>query len=525
MEDSQDVQSVGKKPVSGLLFTMLGLVLVLAVVVFLGWGRLAPILDGESSPLQTNVADNKQKKDQAKEPKADVVVAKKAVPASDDDQSVSGKAVADSVAAVGESISNDGTLASDGPLNSLNKVAKKDPGRKLHGISTELNSAISSVVESGSAASTEGALNLDRSRFKPTKTPVAKSAVVAKGESKPTLNSSSANKEPELDTPEVDKSQIGSIGEKQVDVAKKSQVATHKKVDAVAAKVLDVIAPPPANGKKIVYEEHFVEDFKYPEPDPLFAPPKRTNRKRAKMRLALIIDDLGYNSWVSKSISRLPADITLAVLPGGIASHDVVEIAKKTGKELILHQPMQPRGYPGVRPGPKALLDGMGPDKIRRVLLDNLAEFTTAVGINNHMGSFLTTKKEAMDVVMEVLAEEKLFFVDSRTSTRTVAESRALAHGVPTVRRDVFIDNNQDKASILKQLYLLESLAHNGPVVGIGHPYPGTLAALEEWIPTLEAKGIVLARVSQLLIPESARALYPKPATAEPEKYVAEQKN
>jgi polysaccharide deacetylase 2 family uncharacterized protein YibQ len=509
LEDSVDGQSVGKNPISGLLVASLGLVLVLAILVFLGWQRLSPLLDGESASANTNVAVNKQVKEGNSSSVIDGAVAINVASADSGTVSQSGKAVTDSISAIGDIVSMDGTLTGEKSNGSSNNVANKGGSPNSQEISTALKSAISSVVESGSAISTESALNLDKSQFKPTNPPVVKRAGVGNVAQKASLKLSPTVSQPHIDKPQADKPQIKPAAE-----------VTKSPVVATAAPV--VVTPPPTVDKKIIYEEHFVEDLKYPEPDPLVAPPKRTFRKKAKMRLALIIDDLGYNSWVSKSISRLPADITLAVLPGGIASHDVVAIATKTGKELILHQPMQPRGYPGVRPGPKALLDGMGPEKMRRVLLDNLAEFKTAVGINNHMGSHLTTKSAAMDVVMEVLAEEKLFFVDSRTSTNTVAESRAKARGVPSARRDVFIDNNQDKASILKQLHLLESLAYNGPVVGIGHPYPGTLAALKEWIPTLEAKGIVLARVSQLLSPESARSLYPNLPTAEPTQMVVE---
>ncbi|MBF0193618.1 MAG: divergent polysaccharide deacetylase family protein [Magnetococcales bacterium] len=497
MEDSKEGQPIGKKPILGLALTFLGVLLVPAVIVFLGWKSLSPILDVGDDPSNSNIAVNEQAVNNSSGSITTNAQASDAVSSKVEVASLSGKAVADSVSAVGDTVSTDGTLTGNTYLGGSNKVVVKGSSQKPEGISSALSSAISSVVESGSAISTEKGLNLDKSKFKPRKQPVDKSAG-ADGVQKASLQLSPKVSQLKDAKIQLDKPQLKSA------------------IKAAKPAVADVVTPPHTVDKSIVYEEHFVEDLKYPEPNPLVAPPKPTYRKKAKLRLALIIDDLGYNSWVSKSISRLPADITLAVLPGGIASHDVVSIAEKTGKELILHQPMQPRGYPRVKPGPKALLDGMGPEKIRRVLLDNLAEFKTAVGINNHMGSLLTTKSAAMDVVMEVLAEEKLFFVDSRTSTNTVAESRAKARGVPTIRRDVFIDNNQDKASILKQLYLLETLAHSGPVVGIGHPYPGTLAALKEWLPTLEEKGIVLARVSQLLFPVSARSLYPNLVIAEP---------
>ncbi len=122
-----------------------------------------------------------------------------------------------------------------------------------------------------------------------------------------------------------------------------------------------------------------------------------------------------------------------------------------------------------------------------------------------------------MDHVMEVLAEQNLFFVDSRTSVNTVAEERATVYGVPVTRRDVFIDNRQDKDAILKQLHQLESVARVGVAIGIGHPYPETLAALKEWLPTLKEKGMVLARVSQFLLPESARSLYPSNSMVHPD--------
>ncbi|MBF0358679.1 MAG: divergent polysaccharide deacetylase family protein [Magnetococcales bacterium] len=458
MEDMQENQPDDNKLISGLMITSLLLLVALVVVIYLGWKPSEPLLEVATSTTTSEVASTNQ-------------VAEKAQEVS----TVAGGAAATATSKeIADSASLEGSLASEESLGTHKSlIFSKSLGAS--GVNSTSN-ATSSAVKSASDAISS----------------VVESA--------------------SMTTPLTDEAFKHSVPESATLTAEPT-ITAKPEVKAASPNVDSITGASKATPGDLIYEEHLAETDDYPEPDPEIAPPKRTFRPRAKMIIALVIDDLGYNVRISKSIARLPADVTLAVLPGGKASQDVVNIAKATGKELILHQPMQPRGFPGVNPGPKALLDSMEPSMIRQVLKENLAEFSTAVGINNHMGSFLTTKKAAMDAVMEVLAEANLFFLDSRTSVATVAEKQARLHGIPAVRRDVFIDNNQDKASILKQLLVLEALAAHNPVVGIGHPYPGTLAALKEWLPTLEAKGIVLARVSQLITPESARSLYPyKPA-------------
>ncbi|MBF0421781.1 MAG: divergent polysaccharide deacetylase family protein [Magnetococcales bacterium] len=216
--------------------------------------------------------------------------------------------------------------------------------------------------------------------------------------------------------------------------------------------------------------------------------------------IAMVIDDLGYNKPISKAIALLPFDLTLAVLPGGGFSREVAQLADAQGKEVILHQPMQPQGYPGIKPGPGGLYDTMSEAQIHEILEHNLREFPRAKGINNHMGSHLTNDARAMDAVMHYLKPKGLYFLDSRTSTRSVAASRAIAQGVPALRRDVFIDNVADKGATLKRLAELVTIANKfGQAVGIGHPHPSTLEALREWLPSLRDKGIRVVRLSHLL--------------------------
>ncbi|MBF0153717.1 MAG: divergent polysaccharide deacetylase family protein [Magnetococcales bacterium] len=271
------------------------------------------------------------------------------------------------------------------------------------------------------------------------------------------------------------------------------------------------------DNKTILYEEHFSDDTEEVAQDapeasqsPVHASASVGNARHGWARVAVIIDDLGYNGPVSEAMARLSADLTLAILPGGGHSRAVANLGRTTGKEVILHQPMEPRGYPRLNPGPGALLMGMERERMRRILVANLEKFPEAKGINNHMGSQFTADTGGMGSVMEVLAERGLFFVDSRTSGRSVGMREAAAHRVPRVQRDVFLDNVPQVKAISQQLARLESVAHRqGSAVAIGHPYPATLAALRAWLPEVKNHKIEIIRASQLVGPESARARYP----------------
>ncbi|MBF0191290.1 MAG: divergent polysaccharide deacetylase family protein [Magnetococcales bacterium] len=268
--------------------------------------------------------------------------------------------------------------------------------------------------------------------------------------------------------------------------------------------------PPLTDASQPAPESESLIDLQYEESlphEPVTLPtPPPAQQRREGARVAVVIDDLGYNVPVSLAIARLPHAITLAILPGGEVSRQVATIGKSTHKEIILHQPMEPMGYPRIKPGPGALLMGMGADEIRPVLKHNLDKFPEAIGINNHMGSRITQYRPAMDTVMELLKERGLFFLDSRTSQTSVAFARAKTNGVPAARRDVFLDNIQRVSAIEARLAELEHIARvTGHAIGIGHPYRETLTALQHWLPAATKRGIRIEGISHFLTPGENR--------------------
>jgi hypothetical protein len=215
---------------------------------------------------------------------------------------------------------------------------------------------------------------------------------------------------------------------------------------------------------------------------------------------ALVIDDLGNELAPAERIAGWKQPVAGAVLPGVAFSAAAARALARAGKEVLLHLPMEPAGYPKVRPGPGVILRAQSDEEIVRILDADLASVPGAVGVNNHMGSVATADARVMRIVASVLAARGLFFLDSRTTEATVAERSAEEASVPAISRRVFLDDVETAPAIRKQLAELVRRARaEGSAVAIGHPYPVTLAVLEEEMPGLEAQGVRLVTVGELV--------------------------
>ena len=209
-------------------------------------------------------------------------------------------------------------------------------------------------------------------------------------------------------------------------------------------------------------------------------------------RFALIIDDLGYAP--PELVTRLCAQsvpFDVAVLPYLEFSHQSAEIAHGRDKEVMLHLPMEPDGYPapGHDPGRDAILFDLDEAQIRQRVRQALADIPFHKGVNNHMGSRVTPDRPRMTWVLEELKSAGCFFIDSRTNVHSVGYQVARELGVPTAKREVFLDDDKDPAAVRKQWDRAIALARkNGQVVAIGHIYPETVAILEQLIPAAEGQ-------------------------------------
>ena len=242
-----------------------------------------------------------------------------------------------------------------------------------------------------------------------------------------------------------------------------------------------------------------------PEPPAATLPPREASLPPLA-RVAIVIDDLGRDLDAARTLADIPISITFSVLPFQNHSKEVMALARARGREVILHMPMEPEGYPQVNPGRGALLVSMRSRDIQKNLRTALDETPHVRGINNHMGSRFTEQTEQMGVVMKELQRRRLFFLDSATTVRSVALDAAQSHGVPYLRRDVFLDHVLAESFVRAQIgQLIRRARVQGTAVAIGHPHEVTLKVLKEENSAFEREKIAVVPASRLLSAKMSR--------------------
>ena len=216
--------------------------------------------------------------------------------------------------------------------------------------------------------------------------------------------------------------------------------------------------------------------------------------------IVLVIDDFGYrNDNISDGFLNLSIPITCAIIPGHTASKKFAEKAVSYGKEVIIHMPMESENY---SPGEDEykLLTSMTSELLENKLIQAFESLPEAIGMNNHQGSKATSDSKTMTVLASVLKDRGKYFIDSRTSSLTIGEKTMISFGVPTARRNIFLDNNNDLDKIEEQINkLANSAKKNGVAVGLGHARKNTLSVIEKVVPDLLDKGFVFQFASQVV--------------------------
>lgn len=230
-------------------------------------------------------------------------------------------------------------------------------------------------------------------------------------------------------------------------------------------------------------------------------------------RLAIVIDDFGYRPVPENQVLALPSAIAIAVLPDAPHAQEMARKAAHKGHEVLIHMPMAPLSKQSLEKN--TLSPAMSQQDIDRLIAQAVAKVPFAIGMNNHMGSAMTSSLPAMQKVMHALKRYPLrYFLDSVTIGHSQASLAAQQNGIPLLKRNVFLDDDPAEAAVRQQFQRAVRLAQRqGFAIAIGHPHPVTVRVLQRLLPELPAD-VQLTPPSQLLHP--ARQTNVRPETVRP---------
>lgn len=217
-------------------------------------------------------------------------------------------------------------------------------------------------------------------------------------------------------------------------------------------------------------------------------------------RVAIVIDDFGQDLEMAKKFLEIPLPITFSVLPYQSHSKEIAQLAHERHREVLLHLPMEPHGYPKINPGDGALLLSMTQDQMQETLESALDSSPFASGVNNHMGSRFTEDTRSMKILLRELQERNLYFLDSYTSPNSMGLAAARDFWMPVGRRDIFLDHEVKEEFTRAQIQrLIRKAKIQGTAIAIGHPHDSTLRVLRESAGKLREAGIAVVPAGQLV--------------------------
>jgi polysaccharide deacetylase 2 family uncharacterized protein YibQ len=216
--------------------------------------------------------------------------------------------------------------------------------------------------------------------------------------------------------------------------------------------------------------------------------------------ITIVVDDLGVVHPATERVVAMPGPLTLSWFPFARNLAAQVAAGAARGHETTLHMPMQSFGLSTAWTGPDPLRIDLPEEVNLARLRAAIAAVPNTVGLNNHMGSVATRDPALMALVARECKAHDMLFLDSVVVAHSFGYSAAHDAGVPAASRDIFIDHSPRPEDIREQLQQIEAQARRrGHVIAIGHPWPHTVAALEEWLPTLKAKGFELWPLSAMV--------------------------
>ena len=216
-------------------------------------------------------------------------------------------------------------------------------------------------------------------------------------------------------------------------------------------------------------------------------------------KIAIVLDDFGYNLNNLDTLFEIDSPLTISVLPNLLFSKRIAKKANEQNIEVMLHLPLEPHGEK-TNLEKHTILTSMPPQKVNQYLIRAIESIPGLKGVSNHMGSKATEDRVLMGYIFDELRKRDLYFVDNLVTDKSVCKEVAYEKDMRIVARSVFLDNEPDEEYIEGQIKQMARLAEKtGWAVGVGHDRTGTVKVLAKVIPQLKDDGFEFVYVSEII--------------------------
>lgn len=217
-------------------------------------------------------------------------------------------------------------------------------------------------------------------------------------------------------------------------------------------------------------------------------------------KVALIVDDMGYSLEAINDLCSIGLPFTIAIIPYSPLASEIATISRQHDLEVILHLPLEAVNNNESYDSKGMITAEMSEAEVITILEKNLDQIPYIRGVNNHMGSKITADSKLMNIILEHLKDRDLFFIDSRTTSSSVAYDIAQSLKIPSAYRHVFLDAEPSESYIRGQLTeLFQRAQQNGFALGICHPTKETLKVLKESFHLVDEYGIEPVHASRVV--------------------------
>jgi polysaccharide deacetylase 2 family uncharacterized protein YibQ len=245
---------------------------------------------------------------------------------------------------------------------------------------------------------------------------------------------------------------------------------------------------------------------------PSFPHVSSTQQSNEQKHVAIVIDDFGNGMKGTEEILSLPIRLTVAVMPFLSTTEKDAKLAYEKGHEVILHLPMEPVHGKKSWLGPGAITTDLTDDEVRKRVNKAIDAIPHVVGMNNHMGSKVSADKRVMRIILEVCQERGLYYLDSKTTGKSVVSTLAKELGVPYLENELFFDEQYTTSHIIKQANLLmNKIDVDNEIIAIGHvgiAGEKTASVLKQYVPLVVKKAETVTLSELFFKPEDVTEIH-----------------